>query len=344
LVLAFRGLWLIKDRAWGVLLKETALFACFPLVATAFRYEYYGDVVPNTYYLKLTGLDRTIRLQAGWAYTRQLLPSLIPVLGLALLGLVLRFNMRKLLLGALVASELAYQTWVGGDAWLYWRFFCPYFPLLAVLAVEGAALALEMVAGALPRLGVEGVQRQWRLLAAAALLPVAVALAVADGAFAKELLMQENPMSVDYNRTNMHIGLSLKRTLKPGAKVGVTWAGVIPFFSGHIGVDFLGKCDKVIAHRDAGMIGFNGMATVPGHNKYDLHYSIEQLKPDYIQTHFWGGDDLLPYVEKNYVRRENNLFRIDSPYVNWEAFMDGLPRPALPKPELPKPRGPKSKR
>jgi arabinofuranosyltransferase len=328
LILGFRALYLMRRGAWSAVAREALVFAAFPAGVLAFRHAYYGEWVPNTYYLKLTGLDRDIRLQSGMAYTRQLLPSLMLLLGLAVAGLAARFNTRKLLLAGLVASILAYQTWVGGDAWLYWRFFCPYFPLLALLAVEGAAQIVALLWKALPAAS-SLLAPQWRLAVLAACVPLTAGMLAADKSFGKEILFTEGAMSVEYNRANMNTGLALKRVLLPGAKVGVTWAGVIPYFSGHIGVDFLGKCDKQIAQMKAQMVGFNGMPSVPGHNKYDLHYSIEQLKPDFVQTHYWGGDDLLAYTDANYVRRENILIRKDSPYVNWDAFIDGLGKPDL---------------
>jgi len=123
----------------------------------AFRWSFYGDLLPNTYYLKLGGsslLDRVGRgaLTFGAAVTQQLLP-LLSVAGLLLLALrrgrdpVLRG--RLLLLAALVVVQSAYSIYVGGDAWEYMRMANRY------VAIAIPALTL-LAALSLARLGEAG--------------------------------------------------------------------------------------------------------------------------------------------------------------------------------------------
>jgi hypothetical protein len=113
----------------------------------------------------------------------------------------------------------------------------------------------------------------------------------------------------------------------PDATVGVFWAGTIPYYSGRSAVDFLGKSDQYIASLpadyDHGLPGAR-LVSVPGHNKYDLDYSIKQLQPTYIQDLDWGGDDLSAWAGTRYriVRyRGLMLFLLrDSPDVLWEKL------------------------
>ena len=58
-------------------------------------------------------------------------------------------------------------------------------------------------------------------------------------------------------------------------------AGTVPYYSGLRGVDVLGKSDRTIA-RLRGLGVDDGSTITPGHNKLDLHYSIEKLRPDAI--------------------------------------------------------------
>jgi hypothetical protein len=56
----------------------------------------------------------------------------------------------------------------------------------------------------------------------------------------------------------------------------VIWAGAIPYFSRRPAIDPLGKSDPVIAAlRPRG-------AFVPGHDKWDIEYSVGRLTPDLI--------------------------------------------------------------
>jgi hypothetical protein len=132
----------------GAARRRTLLMAGGTVVALvagheAFRLAYYGDALPNTYYLKLQGLPIADRLATGaesLVYTA--LYSLSAPLLLAGAALALRRRSPALvLLAALVVAQCAYSVWVGGDAWEDVRFANRYFataaPVLMVLAAVG---------------------------------------------------------------------------------------------------------------------------------------------------------------------------------------------------------------
>ncbi len=64
------------------------------------------------------------------------------------------------------------------------------------------------------------------------------------------------------------------------------------------------------------------MNSVPGHNKYDLNYSIETLQPTYVQGFVWGSQDITEWAKSRYTQvqyRGVTLFLLkDSPAVYWE--------------------------
>jgi len=78
------------------------------------------------------------------------------------------------------------------------------------------------------------------------------------------------------------LGLFVRQGTAPQARVAVAWAGAVPYFSGRPAVDLLGKNDPVIA-RMAPVVPFQ-----PGHNKWDLSYSVGRLRPDLVITFGWG--------------------------------------------------------
>jgi arabinofuranosyltransferase len=308
-----------RPGLWAVAVQECVAFAAFPLGLLGLQKAYYGDWLPNTYTLKLTGLDLAVRLASGLSFVKQFLATVIPLLGLALVGMLLNFNARKALVAALFAYIVVYQYRVGGDPWLYWRMFSPFVPLLVLLSLEGAGSIFERLLK--PQGQAVGLVDRRNAAAVMAVLVLGVGLLAANKQFFKEMAFGTDwPESVLENKVHTSDALYLKKIFKPGAKVGCTWAGVVPYFSDAVGVDFLGKCDKKIAAMKASPTsGFNGMPSVPGHNKYDLKYSIETLKPDYIQTFYWIGDDERSYATAHYLYKDSLLLRRGSPYINWNV-------------------------
>jgi hypothetical protein len=129
-------------------LRAGLLVVGIPLVAVAghevLRIAYYGDPLPNTYYLKLGGVDLATRLGRGAAslaagtMTQLYAPIVLAAVGTGSRALGPR---RAWLLGAPFAAQCAYSLYVGGDTFeigLANRFVSPAVPLLAVLAVVGA--------------------------------------------------------------------------------------------------------------------------------------------------------------------------------------------------------------
>ena len=112
---------------------------------TAFRLAYYGDALPNTYYLKLDGIGLWTRVRRGLtvvAYT-WLQELYAPLLLAAALVLTRRLRLHRaaVLLGVLFLAQCAYCVYVGGDAFEAVRFsnryIAPVVPLLAILAGMG---------------------------------------------------------------------------------------------------------------------------------------------------------------------------------------------------------------
>jgi hypothetical protein len=74
----------------------------------------------------------------------------------------------------------------------------------------------------------------------------------------------------------------------------------------------------------SGKVDEYGMSRAPGHNKYDLRYSIKTLKPTYVQGFQWGKQDLSQWAESKYVQVEYEgiyLYLLkDSPAVLWDEL------------------------
>jgi hypothetical protein len=174
-VIAFVAGWAPRPRR-AVAVVAGAVAATLAVHAV-FRLGYYGDALPNTYYLKLSGIPLGARLHrgvVGLAFTG--VTSLYAPVALALAALLAARGTRRFasaaLLVAVFAGECAYSLYVGGDfaedVRVANRFITTAAPALMVLAAVGI--------GELAR--VEGSGRQ----AAAAVTAVFGVAAVAQAA------------------------------------------------------------------------------------------------------------------------------------------------------------------
>lgn len=314
-VLAFRGAWILhRHRRLAALkpwLLEVALFAGSVAALTLFRFVYYGSPLPNTYYLKVGEWPLFPRLVNGWKFVEPFLDSSRYLLLLALLAVAFERDGRRLLLLCFAGSIVACQIWVGGDAWRpYWRMLVPGVVALMVLAVDGShSLARWLLRRARPALAL-----------GASLMCATGALLVANQPFVAEHRMQTPAFYVELNQHTVKAGVELSRFADPKGSVAVMAAGALPYYSGLRGVDVLGKSDRTIArmHKDSGY-----RTVTPGHNKYDLRYSIVKLEPDVIYDALrWVRyqPDVFEFVRERYVQKGSFWFRRDSPHVHWSRI------------------------
>jgi arabinofuranosyltransferase len=142
---------LIAERGRRRIVATTMAFALAgPLAAmTLFRVRYYGAILPNTYYLKMTGAGAWERFSRGASWALSLSARhLLPYLFLAAVGLRVAWRERNLrnealLLAAVFAGQFAYSVYAGGDVWerhrLCNRFISVGFPALVALASLGVS-------------------------------------------------------------------------------------------------------------------------------------------------------------------------------------------------------------
>jgi len=195
----------------------------------AWRYTYYGHLMPNTFVAKVTGgeseLVSGLRYLSVWCLA---FPFFAATLLFPALGLVERWRSAlradALALWAIVVFYILYVVAVGGDAMAFYRFFMPIMPLCAVLL----AWTLEDLAP--HRSGV------W---AAVCLASVGVSL-----------LTQQSEVAFVAHRTAV-VGTAVGRwfatALEPDDWIAVNTAGAVPYASGLPTIDMLGLADEAIA-------------------------------------------------------------------------------------------------
>ena len=327
-----------RHLVWGI-----GLLVLFLVVQTLLRVWYFGDPLPNTYYLKMAGIPVWMRVGRGVLVFIDFIIHMNPVLFLLPVVFVLvspnRYNG---LLFTVAAMQFAYSIYVGGDAWEEWsganRFISTAMPMYLILFVQALHPVIE---GVLAKLTSKQGAGEYILRYQTAVFPVAMALSLFlfNSYAIEEFLMLRQPNQVDFNREMVERVDILHYVTGPDATVAVTWAGIIPYFADRYCIDLLGKNDPRIAREAAHIPEHSGLFDLPlrelkpGHLKWDFDYTYGELKPDVI-THQWGGgrETAIPYIQQYYTEvelslgdgRHHFMLRRDSERVKWELMPAGV--------------------
>ena len=242
---------ILADSSRRGALGRLAGFALVAVPYNAWRVWTYGDLLPNTFYVKVGGTLAS--LARGTYYVNDFLGVELGLVLLVALGLfagerLLAPGIRAMPLYLLV--HLLYVVAVGGDVFQGFRFFAPVLPVLACCA----GIAVTEV----------------RRGAAAG----AVAIAIHGGA-----LLANNQLihSGEISDVGERIGKWLRICAPPDAVLATNIAGAVPFYSRLQTIDMLGLNDRHIAHREMPKMG-EGKA---GHEKGDGAYVLSRA-PDYV--------------------------------------------------------------
>lgn len=320
------------------LFPAIGLYGLFIIGQALFQYSYYGELLPNTYFLKLTGMSLADRINNGTGFVMPFLFGTAYILAAASLYTFAGFRSNKLLLLSIPFAALGYQIYVGGESWPYWRILSPTMPLLFILFICAIASSVNYLANTAAVRGLLTRAPELPLKNAVEgciVLLILIGLLLANAKFLHQMALLSEPFQVHGNRENVNAAIAINQLTTNDATVGVLWAGAIPYFTGRKAYDFLGKNDSYIARLPpdvSGKIGWNGMNSVPGHNKYDLNYSIKTLRPTCVQKLIWGSQDLTEWAKDKYVKvgfAGGSLFLLkDSPAVSWGKINFGLHQPA----------------
>lgn len=281
------GLQLVLDRkhwrthvGWGL-----GLLALFVVPQTLFRVMYYGDPLPNTYYLKMTGFPELLRIEHGLYVAWLFLSGSLLLFALAISAFLWQRDRLMILLGGAFLIPLGYSIYVGGDAWEFFggsnRYISIGMPCLFVMAMFALAELAERLWSR------PNVFAKWSGAAGAAavFLALLILLNWTDRPRPWAMwLLGERSFGVGQNIAQVHLALDLQRVTRPDARIAVVLAGVVPYFTERYMIDLLGKNDKKIAHEP---MHWNPKASLrrifyPGHLKWNYDYSIDELKPDVV--------------------------------------------------------------
>ncbi len=242
-----------------VIAAQAALVAgAIVLAHLLWRYSYYGDLVPNTFYVKV-GVPFDVRFPNALGYLRTglvQLPVILVALCLYALAVVEKTATRLMsMLAMTIGIHIAYVLWAGGDHMPGVRMYLPLLGIVGMLVV--ACLAAT-----------PGDQR---------LIRGAVCVIVAGGSAAVAVPERGAPATF----VGGLIGRHLASTEIPGTLVALSTAGSVPYHApGLRFVDMLGLTDRTIARRNPLPILMHWQR-LPGHAKGDGAYVLSR-KPALI--------------------------------------------------------------
>ncbi len=314
---------------WGL-----GLLVVFLGGQTLARYFYYGEWLPNTYYLKVTGWPFVLRILRGlyaltWFmyYTNWVL-YLVPFA-----ILLFRRDWKINLLLLVLLGQMAYSVYVGGDAWENHgganRYIAIAMPLFFAAFAYGVETIRQKAAAGFGAGRIAEVSSRVAWLVVFVISIINFNLLLGDWKYIERLTFARKPDYVAASERNMQITLAIKETTKPGASVAVVGAGTIPYFlPDDYAIDILGKADPYIARQTVrAPMSYEDIPLMrPGHMKWDYEYTFGQLQPDVIVS-LWEGTsaEAEPYLG-NYVYAAiapgvKVYLLKDSPNVLWDRVI-----------------------
>jgi arabinofuranosyltransferase len=270
---------------------------------TIFRIWYFGDPLPNTYYLKMTGYPVMWRIIRGLVTALNFMIKDWWVFLLAFMVPYRRRDHPTVLLAGIFFVQLCYSIYVGGDAWEEGggsnRFLSVAMPGIFLLYCLGAE-QLQLHKG-WKLFTPDSARRRILILTVVGVLGLN-SVRGPDSWY--EWLLIHHPEHGAPQKEMIELALACKKATTDSARGATALSGIFPYFFDRSVVDLLGKNDRVIAHQKARTdILRPGILTFyPGHMKWDYRYGIEMKQPD-IVTNLWSGaEEINDYLARNYIK------------------------------------------
>jgi arabinofuranosyltransferase len=261
LTVAASGIMLIYQErsrlgSFKPMLRAVALWAgpvlLLLLTYLAWKFWYYRDIFPNSYYAKAGDL---VSIEAGRLYLRAFLKSapyvllLIPVVLFGVFGTRGRpYHFFAAFLGLDLVLRVAYLLKVGGD-FMEYRFIWQSYPLLIAAFLVGA---LEMA-------------RRTSVMVPVFATLLALSLVKSEVVLEAKYGMQSAPEMDGYAKLGIRIGRALGDVLPERTVVATTLAGTIAYFGPELVIiDQWGLNDKYVATLPLDKLPTNGR----GHLKF----------------------------------------------------------------------------
>ncbi len=232
-------------------------------VYNLWRFLYFGQIFPNSFYAKATGglgIQILVGVSYLWAFVKRNPYWLLTIIFLPAF-LRKRWGITRWSAAVLIGAQAVFIITCGGDWMPLGRFVAPVLPAMFFLFQEGlfdTMAALKMR------------DAHFRLRDALGLLcAMLIVVSLVQERRATRPIMYSVKTHTLY-RPHIEIGLWLRKHVPANSLLAGEEAGIIPYYSGLRFLDLLGIVDAHIAHAKGAM-----------HKKFDVGYVLSR-KPDYI--------------------------------------------------------------
>ncbi len=279
-----------------------------------FQKNYFGDLLPVTYYQKVTGFTLWQRIQHGLIVFNQFAARDILALFLFSLAGIFFYKQQRspeiLLLLGIFLAQCSYSIYVGGD------YAEPETNAANRFITQGMPAIIILFSWMTSRLLVDLMTAQPQSTFATSKVNPAIPLAiimlliVSGEPWFNYAISNAPLLKADIRRVKL--ALHIKENTAPEAVIAVHAAGQIPYYSERATIDLLGLNDPSVA-KSEGHGEF-----YPGHNKWNYEYSINQLQPDLIADNFsplsafMRGNEQYQLLDSDiYIRTNSTLIDVE---------------------------------
>jgi hypothetical protein len=352
-----------RGFARSLLWRPASLVAAVVAGHTTFRVVYYGDWLPNTYFLKMQGVPIDERVARGaWALGSFVWwQAAIPLVLVATVVVLGHADRRVAVVLAPFGAGAAASVWVGGDAWEFFgfanRYLAAVLPLALIVAsvaferlrpIEVAAGLLVALAATLPVLGVDAVAlqmwpaREAELRVAARRSALLALAAVGLGAVVPRVVPRWATAAVVLclavnlapGRSWLRLNASNVTTVdRRAVQLGLAHArytdpqATIAVVTAGTDAYLSGRPSVDLLGKSDARIARGPSLGVfhPGHSKHDYAYSVCSLRPDLVVELWKVSDDERATVEAcGYERFGKGWVRSDTTLVDRDGLAAAL--------------------
>ncbi|HAW49606.1 TPA: hypothetical protein DCX16_01445 [bacterium] len=250
-------------------IKFLLLFFLLWLPYFFWRYSYYGWLMPNTYYAKVTANvegARLILIKRGFKYTYEFLRDCWGSWSffLPLLVLIKYRRIWMAYLWIIILVFTGYVIYVGGDPFPGARFYLHILPILFLLIQEGIRF-------------INGARLKYITI------PITIFLVFIFVKYSMKCSFSggiaNNYLNDELVKDGKIVGEYFRRIAEPNEVIAVNTAGSVPYYAGIRAIDMLGLTNEHIAHvKTVAKVTDRGWT---GHDRYDGYYVLSK-RPDYI--------------------------------------------------------------
>ena len=285
----FLALAIVRPRSVPGVWRPVVSFAAIYVPYFAWRWAYYGQFVPNVYYVKVTAVTSVAVGRAYLVYFLREYPfmvlALVPVLvtGWRLLRRGSCDDDRDTLacFGLVSLLYMGYVVGTDGDWMALYRRFVPVLALLSYLVCACLVAANAWVA----RAGSEALRKLWPAVRLSLLALAAMDLAIPSveeaTAHAREMYPSHGVVTMrELTDDARRVGLWLKANASPGDSLATHGAGALAYYSELRVIGYHGLTDAYLArHGDVSPGGW------PGHKITASDAYILSKEPTFIIGH-----------------------------------------------------------